>query len=576
VAYLAISDFRFGLDRRRRRIGGAAGSLWRLENCHVSRGGDIERRFPFVPEIELPVGATKGMAHINNQIFVFGGQAEPAGFPAGVTYQRLQHPLDGKIELERVLDVEAFDGRVYAIAQFADGSLFHYYDGRRVTSWDGIAVAVTTNDAIAASLAARIDQNVNVSASVSGTVITIVATNDNTPFVVTGSAINGGAVDDQNLIVTETQPSQPGVPQISTVEVVGTFEAADTFTVTVDGVANTIRADAAGTGTSILALDTKLYSTVDTLLYFSGVNAAENWTTSIGAGFTNIGNQGSGDETQVALAEFQGNLASFSRQSVRILSTDVDPDNNQPVASVRNSGTIAPGSVTHYGNLDVFYLSDSGIRSLQPRGVTDTVNVDDVGTQIDKLVIDQIAEIPGDVTERAVGAFEPIDGRFWMAVGSRIYVLSKYPNAKVHAWSTYELPFDVDEMVNADGRMYVRGGDTIYLYGGPTGRQEPAEGEVVATVELPFLAAGEAAAHKSWTGFDGAMTGEWDVRYLPNPNDEAEEVEVCIATDVTYHQDRYTVECEATHIAAKMTCSSAGDASITSIALHYDDKHEAR
>lgn len=43
MSYLAISDFKFGMDRRRKRISGVPGTLWTLKNAHISRGGDIER-----------------------------------------------------------------------------------------------------------------------------------------------------------------------------------------------------------------------------------------------------------------------------------------------------------------------------------------------------------------------------------------------------------------------------------------------------------------------------------------------------------------------------------------------------
>ena len=69
---------------------------------------------------------------------MFGSAASNAvtfasGTPANVNYVRLQHPSG--TALTKVLDTDFFDGQVYASAQFADGRIFHYYNGTRITDW---------------------------------------------------------------------------------------------------------------------------------------------------------------------------------------------------------------------------------------------------------------------------------------------------------------------------------------------------------------------------------------------------------------------------------------------------------
>ena len=78
----------------------------------------------------LPAG-TVGLAYDSAGLVVFGSGTDP-GMPAGVTYQRLQHP-DGVTELARVLSVDLFARKVYVAAEFADGDRYHFYDGARVT-----------------------------------------------------------------------------------------------------------------------------------------------------------------------------------------------------------------------------------------------------------------------------------------------------------------------------------------------------------------------------------------------------------------------------------------------------------
>lgn len=575
MAHIAVNDFRLGIDRRRRRVSGAPGSLWDLVNCHITRGGDIERRKALVPFFSLPAG-TFGLADVSGQLFVFGGLAPPAGIPGGIEYQRLEHPTDGTIQISRILDVDAFDAKLYVVAEFEDGSIFHYSDGARVTSWDGIAEDVASNEAVAEALALKLDLAAGVSAVAAGTEVVITADEVDAPFTVTASAENGGAVDDQELSVSLEQASSATLPQVSRVAVGGTFETGDTFTVTLNGADYFVKGSAAGIGTSILTFQQKLYSTVSTLLYFSGLNTPTNFVDALGSGFINLGNESGGNETLNASAEFQGNLAIFSRQSVRIWSVDPDPALNRPITTVRNSGTQAPRSVVPYGNIDVFYLSDSGIRSLRPRGLNDAVNVEDVGTQIDPIVIAQLATEDEATVARAVASFEPVDGRYWLAIGSKVYVYSNYRSGKITAWSVYDFGFVVDELLQFNNRLYVRSGDTVYLYGGVTGQQEPADGEVTATVELPFLSGDNAAAFKMFSGFDMAGEGVWDVKLLPNPNDESEEVNVGLIPEITYPLGEHSAEFESTHFAVKLTCDSAGAASVTNMAIHYDSPHESR
>jgi hypothetical protein len=109
MAYTVISDFKYGLDRRRPQSSGVPGTLWVAKNCVVTRGGDIERVKDFVKVFDLPAGKTTGFFSVKGQRYVFGHEATPTGMPAGVIYQRLQAPSGAA--LTRVLDAKGYDGR---------------------------------------------------------------------------------------------------------------------------------------------------------------------------------------------------------------------------------------------------------------------------------------------------------------------------------------------------------------------------------------------------------------------------------------------------------------------------------
>ena len=142
MPYILVEDFRGGLDRRRMNVTAAPGTLIELKNAHITRGGEIEKRPAFVEIVELPSN-TIGLAASAGQIYTFGSDVASsvtfaAGTPSNVRYVRLQHP-SGE-ELTDVLRADLYNGKIYAAAQFADGRIYHYFDGVRITDWfDGRA-----------------------------------------------------------------------------------------------------------------------------------------------------------------------------------------------------------------------------------------------------------------------------------------------------------------------------------------------------------------------------------------------------------------------------------------------------
>jgi hypothetical protein len=139
--YSVQLDFKAGLDRRRPQSASPPGSLWECINAHITRGGDIEKRKAFVAAYELPPMLTFGLARAASNLYTFGSIAS-VPVPTGITYQRLIHPSG--LNMIGILDTDTFDGKVYAIAQYADGSIHHFYNGSRVTDWDALTTPTPT------------------------------------------------------------------------------------------------------------------------------------------------------------------------------------------------------------------------------------------------------------------------------------------------------------------------------------------------------------------------------------------------------------------------------------------------
>lgn len=594
------------------------------------------------------------------------------------------------IAMSELVFSETFNGKIYAIAKYENGSIHHFFDGTRITTWDTVAAAVASNVAVASSLATQIDgeslftatpvsntftitgpsekafnvtlsainggatnnqtltqstsQNavvgipasgpvlsvdlaaadlassinadVHFSATVSGTTITITGP-VNDPFTITAATTQGGT-QTQSINVVTTQvhsgsqpqiseaqlvgafepndvyqitltipsishvqtfsvtcdtPAVAALPQITTITVGGTFEANDRFSVNLSipslsySKQFSISASSSGVGTTVRTFGDKVYSTTKSLLYFSQIGDATQWGgTTNGAGFINITTQEGGGENLTALGAYQNRLAVFSRNSTQIWQMDADPNNNIKAQVLPNVGTFAPRSVTAFGDLDVFFLSDSGIRSLRARDASNAATVSDIGTAIDTLIQEYMRSLDETVRNSAIGIIEPSDGRYWLSVGDKIFVFSYFPSSKVAAWSTYEPGFSVSSMAYANGRIYIRSGNVIYLYGGASGNEYD---DCEVSVVIPFLDGGKPAHTKTIQALDMACENSWSVEVGTDISQPNVRINAGAIQNSSYMIGRIMHFGIGTHVSAKMTCNSGGYARIGNMAIHY-------
>jgi hypothetical protein len=691
MPYIQMQDIRQGMDRKRKsRVMGELGSAWTIKNGHLTRGGDIDRRKKFVKQSGSFPSSTGGLIEINETLYTFGYDSNEAGnVPSGINHILTQHPTPSTALL-RVRDATAFDGTAYAIVEYTDGNIYHFYGTDRVTDWDTIATSVGSNDAIASILSAAIDNSSVVDASALASVITITSATAGTAFTISSSTTNNGSIADQTLILAETQPnivavsevlatgtvtitggtSNPGtnkmtsitvdgvdimgaavdwvtsnsatataiaaqitsntsspnyaatangpvititatagsgatpntflivtneggdvtsthdatmddgvstvsaVAQVYTATVGGTFESADQFQITINSTEIfTTTGGSSGTGTSVLTFKQKLYSTVASNLYFSALNGPTQWISGLDYGFINMASQTAGQETLTVAVEYQGLMAIFSENNIRIWSISEDSATNVFLQTLQNTGTVAPASVVPYGNNDVFYLDTPGIRSMKARDSSNAAYVSDVGTDIDTHVREYLDTLTEAEIALATGIVEPIDGRFWMGIKNRIYVLSYFPSAKISAWSYYEVDFDIKNIVRAGDRVYVRGTengtDFLYLYGGDDNNTYPAANEDVCLIELPSFSGNNPASFKELLGFDIVGINTWTVDFLPDPNNLNVIVTQGKSTGITYGEQRHGSKGITPLLAVNLTCSAAGPATISALAMHY-------
>jgi hypothetical protein len=668
----------------------SGGILIRANNGHITRGGEFEQRAAFVPTYDLPDG-TVGMFYDPAGIKVFGSDPAPSGLPTGVTYQQLQHPMP-PTALVRVLSTDLYAGKIYAVGEFADGSIHHFYDGVRVTDWfDGRARATfevtggvanaaipatgtmtvtggtagagnaisavlidgvdalgatvlwaTSNAVTAANIATQINAFTSIpdyTATSTGAVVTITPTTPGAaangrvinPTVTgtataTGGTLSGGA-DTATSQVIDLKINGVSVISAPVNWTTSNEASASALAAAINGFTSTpdYTASAAGSFVSIAAvtpgpapngfvgnftlangyavnpitfnmangadstntyqpgrfvktIGKKVYSVSGPNMHFSGVAAPTKWTTdAVGAGFVDMSTESSGSEELTALARYQNFAAIFAARTIQIWYVDPDPALNRQNQVLSNTGTESPRSVTSFGDVDIFYLADSGLRSLRSRDLTSSAATTDIGVPVDDLIIAKVATLTENERQRIIGLIEPRDGRFWLIMKDQIFVFSFFTGAKVSAWSTYnasytaddeEVPLNVNDATVFRRRVYLRSGDRIYVYGGlETG---DAHDTVEAEAWLPYLDGDDPTAKKAFVGLDLAIRGQWSVAAAMDPTNPSAEDKVGIYDRTTYNDDRSTFSHRSTHISLRFRSQGPGPHRLGACVVHYD------
>jgi len=572
LPYFVVGRFPGGLDVRKPEFGADPGTASVAENVHLTRGGDWEVRKAFVEAYTLPAD-TFGLGRQANGLYVFGSASAPS-MPSGVTYQRLQHPTAQA--MTDILSVDLFNGLLYVVAEFADGSTYHFYNGARITDFvDGRARGSFTVTGGSASAGVNKLSNVKVN----GIEILNVAVDWTTSNSATATAIAA------QINAYNSTPEYTAVASGSTVYIIAAAAAGAgpngyVVSTTVGGNltvgAVTNMADgqaAAGTYTPGPFAKThkqKMYSVSENLAIFSGVGDPTvlnpDSETAPGAGITNLSNHAAGAEELRSLGVYLNYLAYFASEAIQVWSVASDDTDNTLVQTIENEGTDSPRSVKQFADTDLFYLSRSGFRVLAPSGTVANYAVTrQIGSPIDALVTAQLSLLTDDEISRALTVVEPVENRLWAIVDDTIYVYTNFPEDKVRGWSTYLPGFTISDAVVIKKALYVRSGLKIYLYGGEDGGQYDS---TVPRLRLPAVVGNAPASYKDFYGIDVGVEGLWTVKLYHNPNDTTGETLLTVA-DFTHDQPSNAVDGQPTHPVLEVTGQGSGYRRLVNLALHF-------
>jgi hypothetical protein len=401
----------------------------------------------------------------------------------------------------------------------------------------------------------------------------------------TGSSVNGRTVVTGtvgNVVITSMVPmaggvnAVGGVSQRTTLPYSGTPVTGSHTTITVTETENAEYPYYFG-ATRMAGLNpnfclthrSKVHVLADTYMLSSGLDNPTKWRISdLGSSFINLSNNVNGSENLVSAAPYQGKLAIFTRDACQVWTIDVDAAQNAQAQIIQNSGCTAPNSVLNWGEVDVFYLSDSGMRSLRARDSSNQAVVNDIGTPIDTDIVAELRAHTDEEVFNSHSIVEPKDGRFMITIGEKLYVLSQFPASGILAWSTYEPGFTIEDMCVCDGRLYVRSSDNkVYLYGGSDNNTYDA---CTVTVTLPYLNGGKAAHQKTLQGIDITSDGTWEFyagtdTYRPEVRDL-----MATITDSSLQLGRVQAYGIGTHIGVKLVSLGSGYHRVANIVVHYE------
>lgn len=124
----------------------------------------------------------------------------------------------------------------------------------------------------------------------------------------------------------------------------------------------------------------------------------------------------------------------------------------------------------------------------------------------------------------------------------------------------------MSEITYNNGRIYVRSGNTIYLYGGESGNEyDNCEVEVT----LPYLDGDKPAHTKTIQAIDIACENAWQVEVGTDISQPDIRINSGTINNSSYMIGRVLHFGVGTHVSPKLTCASDGYARLGNMAIHY-------
>lgn len=121
---VALTAIQGGITRLRTKGAALRNSLYDLLNAYVTMQGTIQPRGGTIRNASVSQ-VTKGLIKYKGMFHVFAHT--PTGVPSGYQCDVLVNPTDATLTVAKIHFVAPFLGFLYVVAEFSDGSIFHYW-----------------------------------------------------------------------------------------------------------------------------------------------------------------------------------------------------------------------------------------------------------------------------------------------------------------------------------------------------------------------------------------------------------------------------------------------------------------
>lgn len=737
MAYLEITNFKFGLDERRSELTSQIGSLDTLNNAHVNEGGECEKRrafFPMNDQSFLSNGKTLGFNAESGGLVVFGDTVAPSysatnslvalqvaiqlnlygrgyratvagavitlvhssggnigvvnnsttaagtitvtnnntasvtitiggvwantesvavtatvaavptigfislaamptaftayavssggGTTPAIKYQQLVHPYAayGVVPtISRIVESCTFANQSFVIAQYSDASTILFYNGTAVV--DSYAGLMTTLVSGSSSAVLQVITNQIVAwtpTQATGYTAENVGIGNSHQFRILATAGNFTATVTTTSAAGTVTVDNAVAGNVHVFTVGGTWVAGDQLTISLlnNGVTSQVGYGSI-TGiapTFCFTFGAKVYLLLGAKAYFSAVGSGSffNGPDGTGNGYMDLSSFSGTNDFLVAAAPYQGKCAFFFRHSVQIWNLFADDSQNTLAQTLSNIGLVSSRAVQPIGELDVLFVSDSGIRSLRVRDSSLNAYTIDIGSPINDSIRALLAGrqfFPYQLNStKIVMGYEPTNNRVIVSLPDsnglvNMFTLSYFPQSKISAWATYDFTWNyysttqvamtVEKFITFNGALYGRGTesgtgsaiDAVIVYD-PSLIQRTAYlaafDNCTVTIATPWMSGKTPGTNKVGRSVDVASAGKWTISASMDPKGATMDQTSSIGSttnpvttqDSTFDVQSFSFQATGTHFRLLATCTAAIQATLSSFVFHFKEANE--
>lgn len=326
---------------------------------------------------------------------------------------------------------------------------------------------------------------------------------------------------------------------------------------------------------SIIKAKSRIFAINTDTVDFTALLSAVDWDT-IGStppdadsGNLAFGTNAEGSATPLALGLYDGRLVAFSIDSTQVYDIDEAVGNMSLWKTINGLGCQYPQTPKIFAG-DILFLAKRGFRSVRSASYSDNLQDVDVGSPIDRLLIGELSD-----ADEPISAYFSNLNQFWCGYPrlgtSRVWVYTYSRSEKIKAWANYELSFELDDIEDHNGSIYIREGDNVYKVD-ETESVFTDNGTVYEMkAEFPFLDMKSPGVDKTVKSMDVVFTGNIEVQFRYDPNDDNKLTQPITLTGDTRSKATIPIEITSTGLAPVFTNQDSNDAEIHSFGFHYEN-----